>query len=245
MPRVLILGGTAEATALATQAAQLEGFQIISSLAGRTQRPTFPIGAVRVGGFGGPSGLVDYLQANAIDLLVDATHPFAAQISHHAAAAAAVCQIPHLLLVRPAWEPEPNDRWIEVPSIAAAAEVLPELAQRVFLTIGRQELSAFAALPLWFLMRMIDPPQPGTAVPPGLLLLERGPFDLAAEQHLLTHHQIDTIVSKNSGGPATYAKIVAARNLQIPVVMVQRSPLPPGDQVATISEAIAWLQNQI
>jgi precorrin-6A/cobalt-precorrin-6A reductase len=245
MPRVLILGGTAEATELAAQAAQLEEFQIISSLAGRTQRPTLPTGAVRVGGFGGPSGLVDYLQANAIDLLVDATHPFAAQISHHAAAAAAACQIPRLLLVRPVWEPEPDDRWVEVPSIAAATEVLPKLAQRVFLTIGRQELAAFAALPLWFLMRMIDLPQPGTAVPPGLLLLERGPFALAAEQDLLTQHQIDTIVSKNSGGSATYAKIVAARNLGLPVVMVQRSPLPPGEQVATIADAIAWLQSQV
>ena len=242
MKRVLILGGTAEAVALAAQATQLEKFQIVSSLAGRTKQPALPPGEVRVGGFGGPSGLVDYLQTHAIDRLVDATHPFAAQISRHAAAAAAACRIPHLLLVRPAWEPEPDDRWIEVPSIAAAAGVLPKLAQRVFLTIGRQELPAFAALPFWFLMRMIDPPQPGTAVPPGLLLLERGPFALAAEQHLLTQHQIDTIVSKNSGGPATYAKIQAARNLQLPVVMVQRSPLPPAEQVATVAAAIEWLR---
>ena len=242
MKRVLILGGTAEATELAAQAAQLEEFQIISSLAGRTQQPTLPTGEVRVGGFGGPAGLADYLQSTAIDLLVDATHPFAAQISHHAATAAAAVPIPRLMLVRPPWQPEPDDRWIEVPSPQAAAAALPEIAQRVFLTIGRQELPTFAPLPLWFLMRMIDPPQPGTAVPQGLLLLERGPFALAAEQHLLTHHSIDTIVSKNSGGSATHAKIIAARSLGIPVMMIQRSPLPLGEQVATVADAIAWLR---
>ena len=244
MKRVLILGGTTEATALATQAAALEGFQIISSLAGRTQQPVLPAGAVRIGGFGGATGLVDYLQTAAIDLLIDATHPFAAQISQNAAAAAATCQIPHLMLVRPAWQPEVGDRWIEVPSYEAAAAVLPGSAQRVFLTIGRQELATFAPLSLWFLMRMIDPPLPETPVPNGRLLLERGPFALESEQRLLTDHAVDTIVSKNSGGAATYAKIAAARSLGIPVVMVQRSPLPPGDQVSTAAAAIAWLLSQ-
>lgn len=248
MKRVLILGGTTEAMELAAKAATLAGllerFQIISSLAGRTQQPALPTGAVRVGGFGGVTGLVDYLQTAAIDLLIDATHPFAAQISQNAAAAAATCQIPHLMLVRPAWQPETGDRWIEVPSPAAAATVLSGFAQRVFLTIGRQELATFAPLPLWFLMRMIDPPLPETPVPNGLLLLERGPFALATEQQLLTQHQIDAIVSKNSGGAATYAKILAARSLEIPVVMIQRSPLPPGDQVSTPTDAIAWLLHQ-
>ncbi|HEY9906220.1 MAG TPA: cobalt-precorrin-6A reductase [Thermosynechococcaceae cyanobacterium] len=242
MKRVLLLGGTTEATELAAQATLLEDIEVISSLAGRTQHPTSLPGTVRVGGFGGEAGLADYLRAEAIDLLIDATHPFAAQISHHSAAAAARCQIPRLMITRPPWQPEAGDRWVEVVNNAAAAQVLPSIAKRVFLTIGRQDLATFAPLDLWFLMRMIDPPSVGTAIPNGLLLQARGPFEVAGEKQLLTDHAIEAIVSKNSGGEATYAKIIAAREIGVPVVMVQRSPLPPGAQVATVAEAIAWLR---
>ncbi len=242
MRRVLILGGTGDAAALAVQAAQLPDVEVISSLAGRTQSPAMPAGNFRIGGFGGIAGLTEYLRQQQISHLIDATHPFAAQISWNAAEAAQAVGIPHLLLIRPAWEKTSGDRWIEVVSHAEAAAVLPELAQRVFLTIGRQELAAFAHLTQWFLMRMIDPPLPDAAVPPGEILLERGPFSLDAELALLSQCQIQAIVSKNSGGAATYAKVIAARELGLPIVMVQQPPLPMGDHVSELTAALAWIQ---
>jgi precorrin-6A/cobalt-precorrin-6A reductase len=246
MKRVLILGGTGEAAKLAAQAALLQGVEVITSLAGRTRHPVTPSGRVRIGGFGGEAGLVDYLQEQRIDLLIDATHPFAAQISFHAATAAHACRLPYLLLVRPAWEPVEGDRWIAVESIAAAVAVLPSVAQRIFLTTGRQDLAAFASLKdLWFLMRMIDPPTPDSPVPQGTLLLERGPFTLADEQALLHTYAIGAMVSKNSGGEATYAKIMAAREAELPVVMVQRPPLPAGEQVSNVGHALVWLQKYL
>ena len=246
MKRALILGGTGDAVALAAQAAQIPDLEVITSLAGRTQHPTPPIGTVRVGGFGGAAGLADYLRDRQIHALIDATHPFSAQISWNAAAAAAAAAVPHLMLIRPAWEKHPHDRWIEVATHEAAAAALPTLAQRIFLTIGRQELAAFAHLDqLWFLMRMIDPPAANTIVPNGLLLLERGPFALSQERSLMLNHDIGAIVSKNSGGDATYAKIIAARELNLPVVMVQRSPTPIGTQAANATEALSWLRSTL
>lgn len=243
--RVLILGGTIDATELAARAADIPGLEVISSLAGRTRRP-LPAQNTRIGGFGGVTGLTDYLQKQQIDLLIDATHPFAAEISFNAAAAAAMVGIPRLMLIRPAWEPVAADSWLQVASYEAAAIVLPSLAQRIFLTIGRQELAAFAHLQhLWFLMRMIDPPPPDAAMPPGKLLLERGPFSLEAERSLLQQDGIGAIVSKNSGGEATSAKIIAARELKIPIVIVQRPPVPMGESVADVENALSWLKNTI
>jgi precorrin-6A/cobalt-precorrin-6A reductase len=246
MKRVLILGGTGDAAQLAARAVALPGVEVISSLAGRVRQPTSPAGQVRVGGFGGVAGLRDYVQAQHIDLLIDATHPFATHMSHQATAAAHVCGLPHLMLVRPPWEPMGGDCWLAVENLAAAVAVLPEVARRVFLTIGRQELAAFAPLQhLWFLMRMIDPPVPGTPVPPGTLILERGPFTLEDERRLLTTYAIEAIVSKNSGGSATYAKLIAARELGLPVVMIQRPPLPTGEQVTNVDQALAWLTKHL
>ncbi|MBD2328012.1 cobalt-precorrin-6A reductase [Alkalinema sp. FACHB-956] len=244
--RLLILGGTGDATALAVKAAEIPGVEVITSLAGRTRQPVVPSENTRIGGFGGVAGLVAYLREQQVDLLMDATHPFADRISLNAAAAAARVGIPRLLLLRPAWERTAGDCWIEVDSHESAARVLPEIAQRIFLTIGRQELAAFAHLcDLWFLMRMIDPPRSDAAVPPGQVLLERGPFSLAEERSLLQRYGIGAIVSKNSGGAATYAKIIAARELAIPVVMIQRPIAPPGDIVATVEDAFAWLQQRL
>ncbi len=242
--RVLILGGTGNAKELAAKATAIPGVDVITSLAGRTRQPTISSEQTRIGGFGGTAGLKDYLQAEQIDLLIDATHPFAAQISFNAAAAAVEAGVPHLMLIRPAWEAVAGDRWIEVESNAAAAAVLSGLAQRIFLTIGRQELATFAHLQdLWFLMRMIDPPQPDVPVPPGKLLLERGPFSLEEERSLLHQYKIGAIVSKNSGGDATYAKIIAAREFAISVVMVQRPPIPSGTRVERLEDALAWLRS--
>ncbi|MEG3932521.1 cobalt-precorrin-6A reductase [Microcoleus sp. T3_B1] len=252
--RLLILGGTGDAAELAVRASQIADIEVVSSLAGRTQQPFTPkTGTVRIGGFGGAAGLAAFLLDRAangvdrpIDFLIDATHPFAARISANAAVAAAECNVPYLMLVRPAWERVEGDRWIEVAGHSEAARALLGLSQRVFLTIGRQELAAFAGLDaIWFLMRAIDPPALNSPIPNGKLLLARGPFSLEDERQLLLEYQIDTIVSKNSGGGATYAKIVAARELGIPVVMVQRPPIADVEQVADVEGAIAWLVKQL
>jgi precorrin-6A/cobalt-precorrin-6A reductase len=245
MKKLLILGGTGDAQRLAAAAQQISGLTVISSLAGRTQQPVLPIGQVRTGGFGGEQGLIDYLRDHQIDLVIDATHPFARQISGNATAAVAISGLPFLIFERSAWHATPDDRWIEVPDHNTAAELLPNLVQRVFLTIGRQEVGLYAHLTdLWFLMRSIDPPDP-TAMPPGELLLAKGPFDLAAERELLLKYNIQAIVSKNSGGSATYAKIVAARELGLPVVMVQRPPAPVADRATILEQAINWIQKQL
>lgn len=243
MPRLLILGGTTEANRLAAALQDWPQLQVQTSLAGRTQQPVLPAGAVRVGGFGGVAGLVHYLQSESIDLLIDATHPFAAQISQNAAEAAQQVGIPSLILQRSAWVPQTGDRWISVPDLTTAAEQLADLGDRIFLTIGRQELAAFAELrDRWFLMRMIDSPAEDALLPPGQILLERGPFSLENERSLLIQYQIDAIVSKNSGGTATAAKLQAARELNRPVVMVER-PVPPNvQQVSTLEAALQWLK---
>ncbi|MBU7583488.1 MAG: cobalt-precorrin-6A reductase [Nostoc sp. TH1S01] len=244
--RVLILGGTGEAAELGARVATIKGIEAIASLAGRTRAPSVPSGNVRIGGFGGVDGLVEYLHQMKIDLLIDATHPFANQISYNAAAAANEVAIPRLMLIRPAWKKVTGDRWIEVDSNAAAADILKNQANRVFLTVGRQELSTFAYLQdIWFLMRMIDPPGKDALVPPGIILCDRGPFVLENERNILIQHNIDAIVSKNSGGDATYAKILAARELGVEVVMVKRPTVPAGEQVADVDGAVAWLLNQL
>jgi precorrin-6A/cobalt-precorrin-6A reductase len=243
--RVLILGGTSEAIALATTLAEHPDLEITTSLAGRTQKPAVP-GLVRSGGFGGTDGLVDYLQGQQIHALIDATHPFAARMSWNAVAAAIAVSIPHLMLVRPPWQRKEGDHWIEVEHNAAAAAALPGLANRVFLTIGRQELSAYASLKeIWFLMRTIDPPNATAAIPKGLLLLARGPFSIENERSLLSKHRIEAIVSKNSGGEATHAKIIAAREMNLPVVMVQRPSVPETAKAETIPEAVRWLLEDV
>ncbi len=246
MVRVLILGGTGDAAELAARVAVIPGVEVISSLAGRTREPSVPLGDLRVGGFGGVAGLVSYLRQMRINVLIDATHPFAHQISGNGAIAAIEVGIPHLMLIREPWEQQKGDRWIEVENTEAAAAVLQNQAQRVFLTVGRQELAAFAHLQdIWFLMRMIDPPGVDALVPPGLLLCDRGPFFLENEREILIKHSIDTIVSKNSGGDATYAKIIAARELGVKVVMVNRKATPPGAQVADVDSAVAWLLDKL
>ncbi len=245
MKRLLILGGTGDAVELAKRVIDLPELTVITSLAGRTSTPKNLVGATRIGGFGGEAGLMEYLQTEQIDLLIDATHPFAAQISWHAAGAVRQMGIPWLMLIRPAWERLPQDRWIEVDRIEAAVTVIPASAKRVFLTIGRQQLALFASLTdRWCLMRSIDPPDADIQLPPGELLLDRGPFSLEQELRLLQDYQIEAIVSKNSGGDATYAKIIAARELSLPVIMVQRPTIPEGEQVRDVAEAIKWICDQ-
>lgn len=258
--RVLILGGTGDAAELTAKINDITDIKAIASLAGRTREPVAPVGNIRVGGFGGVVGLVEYLQHQKIDVLIDATHPFANHISWNAAAAATEAGIPRLLVNRPPWEKQPGDIWIEVENNTEAAAVLENQAlenqaesqlfkhqtKRVFLTIGRQEISAFSHLQeMWFLMRMIDPPNADVVIPPGLMLFDRGPFNLEDEREILTKYNIDTIVSKNSGGNATYPKIIAAREMGIKVVMVKRPPIPEGEQVADVESAVKWLLEKV
>jgi precorrin-6A/cobalt-precorrin-6A reductase len=241
--KVLILGGTIDARQLALVAIRsIPNLEIVYSLAGATTDPQVPENVeVRVGGFGGVEGLVNYLHTAGIDRSIDCTHPFAARISAHAAAAAAQCQILHAIFDRPGWQPQPGDNWLAVDSLESAATLIAEHQfQRVFLSIGRQELGVFAHLcPIQFLIRSIEPPLP--PYPAGEIILARGPFSVAAEIELLKEYQIDAIVTKNSGGEATYAKIVAARTLNLPVAIVRRPPLPLGTQVSTLAEAMDWL----
>jgi precorrin-6A/cobalt-precorrin-6A reductase len=241
VPRILILGGTAEAVRLAEACAALSGLEVISSLAGRTRTPSLPPGEVRSGGFGGVAGLTKFLLERAIDRVVDATHPFAAQIGAHAERACREVGLPRLRLLRPPWRPEPGDRWIEVPDLAVAARLLPGLGCRAFVTVGQRDLEALAGLDLWFLVRTIEP---AGSLPLRRVhwLAGRGPFTVDSEIALLRAHAIDVLVTKASGGEATYAKLVAARHLGLPVVMVRRPLPPPGPVVASVEAAIAWLQ---
>jgi precorrin-6A/cobalt-precorrin-6A reductase len=246
MPRLLILGGTGEALALAERAQRLPGLQVITALAGRTTRPTPPQGELRSGGFGGAGGLAAYLEETSIDLVVDATHPFATQISRHAAAACAQTGRPLLMLVRPPWERAPGDRWIDVDTMAAAAAALAGMVRRAFLTVGRQELDAFAVLEgHWFLVRVIEPPANGLPLRDYALVAARGPFTVEGETRLMREHRIEALVSKNSGGAATYAKIAAARKLALPVVMVRRPRLPEAERVADVAGAMAWIARRL
>lgn len=242
---VLVLGGTTEARRLAELlvAALPEGARVTSSLAGRVASPRLPPGEVRVGGFGGADGLAAWLRTHQVDVLIDATHPFAGTISFNAAAAAATAHVPLLALRRPGWMPGTGDDWHPVGSLAEAARTLPALGRRVFLTTGRMGLAAFAELDgLWFLMRSVDAPEP--PCPARMeVLLERGPFSLAGERELIRRHRIDVLVTKDSGGAATAPKLAAAREAGIPVIVVRRPPVPEGVAVAgTPDLALAWLR---
>jgi precorrin-6A/cobalt-precorrin-6A reductase len=242
--RVLILGGTAEARALAAVLAADPALEVTSSLAGRVADPLLPAGRVRIGGFGGPAGLADWLRVQQVDAVIDATHPFARSITAGAAEAAAAVHVPLLVLRRPGWVAEPDDLWHWADSLDEAAALLPGLGRRVFLTIGRLGTAAFAHLSdLWFLLRSIDPPQP--PLPPHLLVLTaRGPFTVDGELALLREHRVEVVVTKDSGGAATAAKLTAARELAVPVLLVRRPPLPPGVRaVPDAAAAVRWLRD--
>jgi precorrin-6A/cobalt-precorrin-6A reductase len=240
--RILILGGTTEASALAKL---LEGdprFTPILSLAGRTKTPATPGIAVRIGGFGGADGLAQWLAQSEIEAVIDATHPFAAQISANASAATAETGIPLCTIIRPPWQPVAGDRWLIVKTMEEAAGALGEAPRRVFLSIGRQTVGAFARAPQHtYLARLIEPPDTAPLPPRLTLLQHRGPFDLASETALLRNEHIDVVVSKNSGGSATYAKIEAARTLGLPVVMIERPDKAGPTLVYDAEEAFDWL----
>jgi len=246
--KVLILGGSSEASALANAVAGDARFDALLSLAGRTQTPMASPLPRRLGGFGGAHGLADYLTAERIDALVIATHPFAAQMRRNAVAAVRLRPTPLLIIDRPPWTPLPGDRWTRVPDMTAAAQALGETPRRVLLTVGRQDLAPFAAHTQHaYLVRSIDPP---ADAPAGAeLILDRGPFIEPNERRLMKAQGVEVLVTKNAGGDATAAKLAAARALGLQVVMVDRPPLPDLDSldvqvVPDADQALGWLSHQ-
>ena len=240
--RLLILGGTSEASALATAVAGREDIAPILSLAGRTAKPKPAPIPSRTGGFGGVEGLCEYLVSNAIGAVVDETHPFAEQISSNAARACAASRIPLLVFTRPPWRREPDDDWIEVDGVEAAVDALGTERRTVFLTQGRLQLAAFGRAQHRYVVRAIDRPADIDALPGAKLILARGPFALAHEERLMREEGIELLVTKNSGGAATYPKIEAARRLGVTVIVV-RPPIQPDAETATdLSAALAWIE---
>ncbi|HUK67707.1 MAG TPA: cobalt-precorrin-6A reductase [Streptosporangiaceae bacterium] len=242
---ILVLGGTAEARELASRLAIRPGLRVISSLVGRIADLALPAGEVRIGGFSGVDGLADWLRAQHVAAVIDATHPFAQAISAHAALACARSQTPLLRLLRPPWTAGPGDDWHDVSSPQAAAHLLPSAGRRAFLTTGRQGLPVFAALDqMWFLIRCASPPA-GPLPAARHIILARGPYDADTERAIMTQHWIDVLVTKNSGGALTSGKLAAARQLGIPVVMIRRPPLADVADCSSPGDAVRWLLRQV
>lgn len=240
--RLLILGGTTEARELAGRIATIEGYDGVLSLAGRTERPLPQPLPVRSGGFGGAAGLATYLKTESIAALIVATHPFAAQIAANAAEAARTAGIPAVIMSRPAWRPVEGDDWRRHPSLESLIDGLAGPPRRLLVTIGRQEAPRFAEAPQHaYVFRSIEPIDLPPALGHAVTIEERGPFTLASEVALMRHHAIEALVTKNSGGEATRAKLDAARAIGLPVLMVDRPRAPALPEVASIDDVIAFL----
>ncbi len=241
--KLLILGGSGEAAGLARALDGDARFDVTLSLAGRTAEPIKLPGRLHRGGFGGAEGLARYLAAEHIACVIDATHPFAVWMKANAIAAAREAAVPLLGIRRPAWTPREGDNWIMVDSIEDAATALGAAPRRVFLTTGRLELAPFRQAPQHFyVLRSVEAPSPEELPPRVQLITARGPFKVEDETALLKEHEIDVIVTKNSGGEATEAKLDAARALTLPVIMVRRPETPEAQSVETVADALAWLE---
>ncbi|WP_041391421.1 cobalt-precorrin-6A reductase [Sphingobium chlorophenolicum] len=241
MSNILILGGTTEASALAAALAE-RGARAVLSYAGRTERPRAQPVPVRVGGFGGIAGLVRYLREEGVTHLVDATHPFAATMSSHAAAAAREVGVQHIMLTRPPWIAVEGDRWTHVPDIAGAVAALDGHGRNVMLALGRMHVDAFAAQPQHhYLLRFVDRPDVAPGLPRHALVIDRGPFTVEGDIRLMRDHGIDCVVSKNAGGSGAEAKIVAARTLGLPVLMIDRPPAPATQVKHDVAGVLQWL----
>jgi precorrin-6A/cobalt-precorrin-6A reductase len=247
MTNILILGGTTDARRIAERLVNRPELNVRLSLAGRTAVPAALPVPVRIGGFGGAERLAAYLKIERIDVLIDATHPYAKMMSTNAAWAAQAAGVPLIALQRPPWAQIEGDRWIEVDGVSEAVEALGASPRRVFLALGRKGIAWFAQAPQHrYLVRSVDPIDPPLAVPHADYIRARGPFSEKNDRALLTKHRIDVVVAKNSGGSATYGKIAAARALALPVVMVRRPPLMPDvPTVETVDEAIAMLDHAL
>jgi precorrin-6A/cobalt-precorrin-6A reductase len=246
LTRILILGGTTEARGLAERLAGRTSLDITLSLAGRTTAPVPVPVPVRSGGFGGAEGLADYLTRERIGILIDATHPYASAISANAAAAARRTAVTFLALRRPPWRKTAGDRWTEVSDVSAVMAALGNASRRVFVALGRNELAPFVKAPQHrYLIRSVDPVEPPLPLPHVDYVTGRGPFSEADDLALLKSHRIDVIVAKNSGGAPTFGKIAAARTLALDVIMLRRPDLPDTPAVATVEDAVAWLDQTL
>lgn len=240
---ILILGGTAEASALARALAE-RGERAVLSYAGRTAEPRAQPVPVRVGGFGGVAGLAGYLRETQVTHLVDATHPFAATMSRHAADAARLAGVRHVMLTRPPWVAQEGDRWTHVADMAGAVDALKGPPRRVMLALGRMHVEAFAAQPQHhYLLRFVDRPETPPALPDHALVVDRGPFTAEGDIRLIRDHRIGLIVAKNAGGGGAQAKLMAARTLGLPVVMIGRPPLPDAHIVHDVTEVLRWIDH--
>lgn len=244
MTRLLLLGGTTEASRLARALAE-RGTDAIFSYAGRTGNPVVQPLATRVGGFGGVAGLVDYLKSEAITHVVDATHPFAAGMSANAVAACDRAGVALVALQRPAWQAGHGDDWTRVADMAGAVAALPATGARVFLAIGKQHVGAFAAKPCnFYLLRLVDPPEAPLPMPDCAVEIARGPFDVASDTALMEAHGITHVVAKNGGGAGAQAKLIAARALALPVVMIDRPVVPERRVVESVAAVLDWLDHE-
>ena len=243
MRNILILGGTTEASALAVKLAGL-GETAVLSYAGRVEDPRPQPVQTRVGGFGGVAGLTEYIRVNNVTHLVDATHPFAAQISGNAVLAAQGTGTPLIALSRAPWKPVPGDDWHLVPDVPAAVAALNGQARRIFLALGRMHLTAFAEQAQHhYILRLVDPPAEVPPLPHHTVIVARGPFDLAGDTALLKTHRVELVVARNAGGKGASAKLAAARVLGLPVLMIDRPLLPPRPEVQTVAQVIDWLDH--
>lgn len=240
-PNLLILAGTTEATQLANAVAA-QGLRGVVSFAGRVERPKRQPLPQRIGGFGGVAGLVAYLRDHEVTHVIDATHPFAAQMSRNAVAACAEARVPLLALTRAPWAVQEGDNWTQVRDIAGAVAALDRPAARVMLAVGRMHLQEFAPNPQHFyLLRLVDPPSAPPPFPDHHVLVSRGPFTEADDRALMERHGIDLVVSKNAGGTGAYAKIAAARALGLPVIMIDRPMLPARHEAHGVQEVLDWI----
>jgi len=239
--RALLLGGTGDANALAEALARAR-IDAIYSYAGRTQIPLSHALPTRTGGFGGASGLADYIRQEKITHVIDATHPFAAEMSRHAIEACSATNTPLIALERAPWTREPDDSWIDVPDIDAAVGALPDVPAHVFLAIGRQHIAPFSAKPQHaYTLRFVDAPDGPPPLPNAEVIVSRGPFTPEGDRELMTSRRIDLLVARNSGGSGARAKVDAARELGIPVIMIARPALPERPRVESVEQVMAWL----
>ena len=243
-PSVLILGGTQEAVLLALKMVERQTWKVITAFAGRTNHPRIGGGHRHIGAFGGIKGLYTYLKTNNIHCVVDATHPFARRISENASLACRDAMVPRICLIRLPWVRHAQDHWIEVSNMEMAISHLPSRPSRIFLTIGRQQLAWFTMRDdLWFLVRLIDSSSARISLTNVVCIDGRGPFDVESERDLLKEYHIDMMVSKNSGGTASYAKILAARSLGVPVIMIAQPAPSTGLKVTEIDQVLTWLES--
>jgi precorrin-6A/cobalt-precorrin-6A reductase len=241
MTRILLLGGTTEASQLAAILADA-GVDAVFSYAGRTNAPQPQPLPTRVGGFGGVAGLITCIGTEGITHVIDATHPFAAGMSRNASDACTRTRTPLLAFQRPAWVAGTGDHWQRVPDTDAAVAALPHSDARVFLAIGKQTLAAFAARPLnHYLLRLVDAPDAPLPLPQTTVIVARGPFDASHDTALLRDHRITHIVAKNAGGAGAEAKLTAARTLGLPVILIDRPCMPIRDERATTAGVLEWL----